>query len=140
MTLAVQVLRAASSLESAARRAFKDIGLSPAQFNVLNIVSDHPDGISFTEVADQLLVDRSNITLLVRRLVSDGLLEVTPSPVDGRQKVLRLTAVGTRKWKQADRLYREGLERVTKELGVAATKAVNESLRRVEAVANELFR
>lgn len=140
MNLAIQILRAASSLEAAGRRAFKDLGLSPAQFNVLNIVSDFEDGVSFSAVADQLLVDRSNVTLLVRRLVADGFLEVTPSPTDGRQKILRLTAEGRKQWKRADKFYQEGLARVTKALGVAEVKSILEGLRQIEQVANQLHR
>jgi DNA-binding MarR family transcriptional regulator len=140
MTLAIQILRTASSLEAAARRAFKDLDVSPAQFNVLNIVSDYENGVSFTEVADQLLVDRSNVTLLVRRLVSDGLLGVTPSATDGRQKILQLTPAGRKLWKRADKFYQEGLAKIAKSLGAGEVNAIMTGLRRIEELANELHR
>lgn len=140
MALAIQILRTANSLESAARRAFKDLGLTPAQFNVLNIVADFPAGVPLFVVADELLVDRSNITGLVKHLVGDGLLGLADSPTDGRQKLAHLTPKGRRLWQKANAVYLAGLEQVAQAVGKKHLAALLASLKQVEESADDLYR
>jgi MarR family 2-MHQ and catechol resistance regulon transcriptional repressor len=64
----IQSLRTANALWRVSRRFFGSFGLTEAQFNVLNLLADHPQGMSQTHLSEQLLVDRSNITLLLDRM------------------------------------------------------------------------
>lgn len=45
-----------------------------------------------------LKVERSTLTVIVGSLVRKALVEQVPDPVDQRQKLLRMTAAGTRLW------------------------------------------
>jgi len=69
--------------------------LSPAQCHVLHLIEPgHP--VAMGELADTLACDKSNVTGLVDRLESRGLIRRRPSSEDRRLKVLDLTPAGAR--------------------------------------------
>lgn len=69
--------------------------LSPAQCHVLHLIEpDRP--IPMGRLAETLACDASNVTGLVDRLESRGLLRRQPSAGDRRVKVLVLTPTGAR--------------------------------------------
>jgi MarR family transcriptional regulator, organic hydroperoxide resistance regulator len=69
--------------------------LSAAQCHVLHLIEpDRP--IPMVRVAEALACDASNVTGLIDRLESRGLVRRKPSSTDRRVKVLELTAAGTR--------------------------------------------
>ena len=72
-----------------------ELELSPAQCHVLHLIEpDRP--IPMGELAETLACDASNVTGLVDRLESRGLVRRRPSAGDRRVKVLVLTASGSR--------------------------------------------
>ena len=72
-----------------------DLQLSPAQCHVLHLIEpDRP--IPMGQLAETLACDASNVTGLVDRLESRGLLRRQASPEDRRVKVLVLTRTGCR--------------------------------------------
>ena len=83
-----------------------EFDLSPAQCHVLHLIEpDRP--IPMGRIADALACDASNVTGLIDRLESRGLVQRQPSPEDRRVKVLQLTPAGFR-------LRTAMLERMTK--------------------------
>lgn len=52
------------------------------------------DGLTVTELAGGLNIDRSNVSRLVMKMVDDGILERSPHPKDGRAIALFLTDEG----------------------------------------------
>ena len=69
--------------------------LSPAQCHVLHLIEpDRP--IPMGRIAEALACDASNVTGLIDRLESRGLVQRQPSPDDRRVKVLQLTPAGSR--------------------------------------------
>jgi DNA-binding MarR family transcriptional regulator len=105
MQISLLVLEAAGKLKKTAAELFKEFELSPAQFNVLHLLSDQPHGLKAGELAVGLLVDPSNITGLLTRLVRDGLVEDVASPSDGRSRVVKLTTRGRARWEKAFAAY-----------------------------------
>lgn len=72
-----------------------ELELSPAQCHVLHLIEpDRP--IPMGQLAGTLGCDASNVTGLVDRLESRGLVRRRPSADDRRVKVLELTVNGTR--------------------------------------------
>ena len=72
-----------------------ELDLSPAQCHLLTLLEpDQP--VAMGELAAALSCDASNVTGLVDRLESRGLLQRTPSAADRRVKVLKLTPLGAR--------------------------------------------
>ncbi len=89
--------------------------LSPVQCHVLHLIE--PDRqIPMGSVASALACDASNVTGLIDRLESRGLVRRQPSPEDRRVKVLELTPEGIRmRSTLVDRLNRppESLKRLS---------------------------
>ena len=72
-----------------------ELELSPAQFHVLRLLEpDKP--IPMRQLADGLCCDASNVTGLVDRLESRGLVRRQSSEADRRVKVIELTPKGVR--------------------------------------------
>ena len=72
-----------------------EFDLSPAQCHVLHLIEpDQP--IPMGQIAENLACDASNVTGLVDRLESRGLVQRKPSAADRRIKVLELTQAGAR--------------------------------------------
>src|SRR2546421_3004322 len=69
--------------------------LSPAQCHVLHFL-DPERPIAMGRIAEALACDASNVTGLVDRLESRGLVRRQPSAEDRRSKVLELTPAGGR--------------------------------------------
>ena len=69
--------------------------LSPVQCHVLHLIEPGRP-LPMSRLADTLSCDASNVTGLVDRLESRGLVRRQPSPQDRRVKVLQLTATGAR--------------------------------------------
>jgi len=71
------------------------LDLSPVQCHVLHLIEpDRP--LPMSRLADTLSCDASNVTGLIDRLESRGLVRRAPSPDDRRVKVIQLTPAGTR--------------------------------------------
>src|SRR3954469_21609928 len=83
-----------------------ELELSPAQCHVLHLIEPGRP-IPMGQLAEALACDASNVTGLVDRLESRGLVRRQPSDEDRRIKVLQLTAAGIR-------LRSVVLERMTK--------------------------
>jgi DNA-binding MarR family transcriptional regulator len=72
-----------------------ELRLSPVQCHVLHLIEpDRP--LPMGELAESLACHASNVTGLVDRLESRGLVLRRPSPADRRVKVLALTPSGVR--------------------------------------------
>jgi MarR family transcriptional regulator, organic hydroperoxide resistance regulator len=72
-----------------------ELELSPAQCHVLHLIGPG-GGIPMGQLAETLACDASNVTGLVDRLESRGLVRRHPSAADRRVKVLTLTPTGSR--------------------------------------------
>ena len=72
-----------------------ELELSPAQCHLLNLIEpDRP--MPMGQLASELSCDASNVTGLVDRMESRGLLQRRPSDDDRRVKVLSLTPLGVK--------------------------------------------
>ena len=72
-----------------------EFDLSPIQCHVLHLIEPGRP-LPMSRLADTLSCDASNVTGLVDRLESRGLVRRQPSPQDRRVKVLHLTPAGAR--------------------------------------------
>src|SRR6266513_4023981 len=72
-----------------------ELQLSPAQCHVLHLIEPERP-IPMGQLAETLACDASNVTGLVDRLESRGLVRRRPSAGDRRVKVLVLTPTGSR--------------------------------------------
>jgi DNA-binding MarR family transcriptional regulator len=92
----MELLRTADTVWNASRVFFERWGISPSQFNVLNLLRLNPDGLSQTDLSRQLIMHRSNLTGLVDRLEQRGLVARREVAADRRAYSVVLTAAGTK--------------------------------------------
>ncbi|MCX6950919.1 MAG: MarR family transcriptional regulator [Verrucomicrobia bacterium] len=111
--LVVAVLSTADAFLRESQRLFRPLGLSGAQFNVLNLLADAADGMSQRELGDRLLVDRSNVTGLLDRMEKAGWVRRKDHPADRRVYLVSLTPAGHALWAKAHALYLDVIAQVT---------------------------
>jgi len=109
MHLVLRVLTTAQALEKAAHRIFKPRGLTPAQFNVLSLLAQQPDGMRASDLAGALIVDPSNVTGLLKRMKRENLLAELENTHDRRQYIVGLSPKGRAVWRKAHREYEKRL-------------------------------
>ncbi|MDI3330223.1 MAG: MarR family winged helix-turn-helix transcriptional regulator [Micrococcus sp.] len=64
------------------------------QFGLLLCLVRSADGLSQSQIAEQLAVDRATLTELVHRMSAQGHVTVSRDPHDGRRRVAALTEAG----------------------------------------------
>lgn len=118
-TLIHDIVSTADLFLRESQRLFRPQGLTAAQFNVLNLLSapELTDGLSQRELADRLVVDRSNVTGLVDRMEAAGWVRRADDPGDRRVYRVQLTAAGRKLWQKVAPAYAEVVRQVTARLG-----------------------
>lgn len=94
----LKLLRTADSIWNSSRGFFQQWDLSPAQFNILNLLGGSSDGMGQSELGRELLTHRSNVTGLVDRLEAKGLVKRHPCEGDRRAWRVELTEGGKELW------------------------------------------
>lgn len=135
---ALQILAAAAALEKAGQRTFRRHGLTVAQFNVLNLLADQPAGLRASDLAAALIVDRSNVTGLLKRMYRLGFLKAVDSVHDRRQHVVTLSAKGRAAWAAAHPAYQQGLDAVAADWTPAQRAALEKALQSLIARADQV--
>ncbi len=115
-------------------RLFRPRGLTAPQFNVLNLLAGRTDGAGFSqrELADTLVVDRSNVTGLLDRMETAGWVRREDDPADRRVYRVRLTPAGRKLWQKVAPGYADVVTQVCARLGekqIAETLALLATLR-----------
>ncbi|MEO5957668.1 MAG: MarR family transcriptional regulator [Opitutaceae bacterium] len=135
--LTTAILTTADAFLRESQRLFRPLGLTGAQFNVLNILANHtPEGgMSQRELGDRLVVDRSNVSGLLDRLEKTGWVKREDHPEDRRVYRVNLTATGRRLWEKVQPLYVDVLRQVTRGLPPRRMRECLETLQQLEASA-----
>lgn len=118
-TLIHDIVSTADLFLRESQRLFRPHGLTAAQFNVLNLLGapEAEAGLSQRELADQLVVDRSNVTGLVDRMEKAGWVRRADDPTDRRVYRVQLTAAGKKLRQKVAPAYAEVVRQVTARLG-----------------------
>lgn len=106
------LLRAAETVWNSSRTFFARWNLSPAQFNVLNLLGGKPEGLTQSDLGRHLLTHRSNVTGLVDRLQERGLVRRRDVVSDRRAWRVELTPEGARLRKEILPHYHAAAEAV----------------------------
>jgi DNA-binding MarR family transcriptional regulator len=131
------LLRTADRVWNASRVFFAQWGLSPSQFNILNLICDVREGRTQTQLSRELLMHRSNVTGLVDRLGARGLVERKDVPGDRRVYRVVLTAEGRRLMAEILPRYYAAAEEVWGGLSVEAVVRLSDSLGKVAQATEE---
>ena len=111
--LVAAVLGTADAFLRGSQRLFRPLGLTGAQFNVLNILAAEAAGLSQRALGDKLLVDRSNVTGLLDRMEKSGWVRRKDHPGDRRVYLITLTPAGRALWAEANPIYLKVVAQVT---------------------------
>jgi DNA-binding MarR family transcriptional regulator len=106
----VAVAKAAHVVERAIGEALKPLDIKPAHLDMMMNIYRHP-GLSQQDLAERLIVGRSNITMLMPSLITRGLVKRAADDKDKRVQRLTLTRQGTELLMQALALYSGVIEK-----------------------------
>jgi DNA-binding MarR family transcriptional regulator len=109
-------------------RRLARIDISPAQFSVLVVIGANP-GLSQSEIAGTLGIERARLVRLLHRLDRRSLTQRLPSSADGRRHALQLTRDGQKLLAQAKALAAQHEAALKDRLGGERHKALLEALR-----------
>ncbi len=108
--LLVALLLVQSFMERRSEAFFQPHGLTAAQFNILNLLSDGK--MDQAALVELLLVGKSSISIVLNRMVRDDLVKREEHPKDRRQVVLVLTTKGRSLWRKISPKYKAGVEKI----------------------------
>jgi DNA-binding MarR family transcriptional regulator len=95
LRLWIRLLRASRLIEGVARERLKvQFGATLPRFDVMAALYRNPDGMLMSEVSRFLMVSNGNVTGIVDRLVSDGLVARAQRNGDRRTSFISLTRKG----------------------------------------------
>lgn len=97
MQIVMTLLNIGANLLRTGNRISDEYGLKQQQFVVLNEIANKGE-VNQKQLVGELLYEKSNVSKIVKKLKALGLIEVTPSPEDGRITILRITSLGKKTW------------------------------------------
>lgn len=103
-------------------RSLAPLEIRPAQYSVLTVIGANA-GLSQSDLADTLAIERARLVHLLDKLEKRGLIERQASPHDRRSHALHLTADGQKLLKQAKALAARHEANLTRILGEDNYKA-----------------
>lgn len=90
-----RLLTCATMIERGVRQGLReDCGITLPRFDLLSQLDRAGDGLTMGELSRRLMVTNGNVTGLIDRLVTEGLVDRQPAPNDRRAQVVRLTPAG----------------------------------------------
>ena len=96
----LRLLRATRLIEAELRERLKaEFDTTLPRFDVMAALDRAPDGMMMSELSRFLLVSNGNVTGIVDRLVSDGLVARTARDGDRRAFIVKLTDMGATQFK-----------------------------------------
>jgi DNA-binding MarR family transcriptional regulator len=96
LRLWLRLLRATRAIEAELRERLRvKFGITLPQFDVMAALYRRNDGMTMTELSRMLLVSNGNVTGIIDRLVSEGMVARQPSADDRRAFQVRLTPKGS---------------------------------------------
>jgi DNA-binding MarR family transcriptional regulator len=97
LRLWLRMLTCTTLIENEVRRRLRDrYDITLPRFDLLAQLDRTPNGMTLGELSQRMMVSNGNITGLVDRLVTQGLIKRQPAPNDRRVQIVSLTAEGRR--------------------------------------------
>jgi DNA-binding MarR family transcriptional regulator len=100
----INLIYTASWLNNKLQVFFKSAGITSQQFNILRVLKgQHPNSISATEIKSRMLDQNSDVSRLLDRLTSKGLITRKTCPNDKRASDVNITHIGLDLLKELDK-------------------------------------
>ncbi|MDB4917526.1 MAG: yusO 1 [Gemmatimonadetes bacterium] len=117
--LTLLLLDAARAVEARAERALAEVGLSLAKLGALRHLILAAEPLSLSNLAARHCCGKSNVTQLIDRLESDGLVARVHDPEDRRTIRAEVTANGRAAYERASAILAEHERALDTKLGAA---------------------
>ena len=130
----------ASKIKKNADEFFRPLGLTDVQFNLMMLLSHQSGkegGLSQAQLSEMMLVNRANITSLIDRMESAGLVKRTPAAEDRRLNIIKLTAKGINKLAKIEPAYAKGVKKVMSALSSSQQNRLIKLLEKVREKVDE---
>lgn len=121
------VRRAARQLGQLYDDAMAPLGLKGTQFTLMAQIA-HLEAPALKQLADALVMDLSALGHTLKPLTRDGLVELLPDERDKRVKRVRLTTLGTARYRAGAALWKQAQARFDQAFGVERSKALREAM------------
>ena len=112
-----ELVRAYQAFERYSAMHVGQLGLTPAQFDVLATLGN-TQGMNPKTLGARTLITKGTLTGVVDRMLAKGLVRRDPDPQDGRGQIVRLTPAGQALFEQVFPAHGRHLRRVFE--GIAA--------------------
>ena len=97
----LRLLTCTSLIGTELRRQFREeFDFTMPRFDVLAQLDREPGGLVLGELPKRLMVSAGNLTPIVDRLVDDGYITRTPSPLDRRVQIVCMTVEGRKAFRR----------------------------------------
>lgn len=127
----IGVVKSYSRCQRLLNQRLSEIGLSVAKHDVL-LALRRNEGLSQQALARYLLVAKSNVTGLLKRLEADGLIRREPDPNDARGQCVFLTRSGDRRLARAIAIQAEVIVLMTEGVSAADTRRLLNIMRTID--------
>ncbi|MBT8067991.1 MAG: MarR family transcriptional regulator [Gammaproteobacteria bacterium] len=115
-----------------------ELDLSLAQHEILLSIWQKP-GLTQKQLAENLLVVKSNVSALIKKLEARGLVHRECDPCDTRNKCLSLTDAGERLVRQSFERQNRVIDAMVSEMSDAELKMISEVMSRAGASLDKLI-
>jgi DNA-binding MarR family transcriptional regulator len=106
LRLWLRLLTCTTLIEGEIRRRLREaFDVTLPRFDLLAQLDKAPNGMTLGELSQRMMVSNGNITGLVERLQSQGLIERRPAPNDRRAQLVNLTAEGRKSFRAMARTH-----------------------------------
>lgn len=90
-----RLLTCATLIERSVRQGLREeFGITLPKFDLLSQLDRAGEGLTMGELSRRLMVTNGNVTGLIDRMVTEGLVARQPAPHDRRAQLVRLTPAG----------------------------------------------
>jgi DNA-binding MarR family transcriptional regulator len=117
----------------------KGSGMTPLQYSILLVLQKDPD-LEQVELAQRIGLDRSNLSEILSRMVSGGLVKCSPSQQDRRAKVARVTAKGQQLIRKLSEHVDRSHDRLLEDLSATERAQFLKLMKKVVGAKNEFGR
>jgi DNA-binding MarR family transcriptional regulator len=118
-------------------RHLEPTGLGANQLILLTMLhgagEHYRDGVTAKELAEHFGADPTTLSRNLKPLIRRGLIAARADPADGRSRLLRITAKGEAKLREAGPHWREAEARMQSALGEVRLKSLHDLLDRAAA-------
>ena len=126
------VLHASSVLEGRVEARLAEVGLSLAKLAALHHLSRAGESLPLGQLAERLSCVKSNVTQLVDRLETDGLVSRAADPNDRRSRLAVLTAAGRKAYAKGSEIQVKAEKELFGALSADESRTLHELLAKLQ--------